>query len=92
MDLLKDCRAPCITFAEVTEGIQGDQNKALSKRPQLDKETWKIFCAKITEMGKRLEDENMPLAYHHHMGTVIQSQEDTERLIDNTGDAVKIGY
>ena len=90
LDLLKDCRAPCITFAEVTEGIQGDQNKALSKRPQLDKETWKIFCAKITEMGKRLEDENMPLAYHHHMGTVIQSQEDTERLIDNTDDAVKI--
>ena len=80
LDLLKDCRAPCVTFAEVTEGIQGDQNKALSKRPQLDKETWKIFCDKITEMGRRLEDENMPLAYHHHMGTVIQTQEDIERL------------
>ena len=90
LDLFKDCRARCITFAEVTEGIQSDQNIALSKRPQLDKETWKIFCEKISEMGKRLEDENMPLAYHHHMGTVIQSQEDTERLIDNTDDAVKL--
>ena len=90
LDLFKDCEAPCIVFAEVTDSIQSDQSKALSKRPQLDKETWKIFCAKITEMGKRLEDENMPLAYHHHMGTVIQSQEDTERLIDNTDDAVKL--
>ena len=90
LDLLKDCKAPCIVFAEVTDSIQSDQSKALSKRPLLDSEHWKIFCEKITEIGKRLEDEGMPLAYHHHMGTVIQSQEDIERLIDNTGDAVKL--
>ena len=35
-------------------------------------------------MGKYLEDQGMPLAYHHHMGTVIETQEDTERLLDNT--------
>ena len=46
LDLFKDCEAPCIVFAEVTDSIQSDQSKALSKRPQLDKETWKIFCAK----------------------------------------------
>ena len=90
LDLFKDCKAPCIVFAEVTDSIQSDQSKALSKRPLLDSEHWKIFCEKITEIGKRLEDEGMPLAYHHHMGTVIQSQEDIERLIDNTGDAVKL--
>ena len=90
LDLFKDCKAPCIVFAEVTDSIQSDQSKALSKRPLLDSEHWKVFCEKITEIGKRLEDEGMPLAYHHHMGTVIQSQEDIERLIDNTGDAVKL--
>ena len=90
LDLFKDCKAPCIVFAEVTDSIQSDQSKALSKRPLLDRGDWKIFCEKITEIGKRLEDEGMPLAYHHHMGTVIQSQEDIERLIDNTGDAVKL--
>jgi len=41
-------------------------------------------------MGKRLEDEGVPLAYHHHMGTVIQTQEDTSRLIENTGNSVKL--
>mgnify|MGYP002413375132 CR=1 FL=1 len=35
-------------------------------------------------------DENMPLAYHHHMGTVIESQKDTERLLENTHDSVKL--
>ena len=32
----------------------------------------------------------MPLAYHHHMGTVIQSQRDTERLMSETNDSVKL--
>ena len=34
----------------------------------------KSFCNKISEMGKYLEDQGMPLAYHHHMGTVIETQ------------------
>ena len=72
LDLFKDCNAPCIVFAEVTNSIQADESKPLSKRPKLDKDDWKKFCKKINEVGKRLEGENMPLAYHHHMGTVIQ--------------------
>ena len=90
LDLFKDCNAPCIVFAEVTNSIQADASKPLSKRPKLDKDDWKKFCEKINEVGKRLEGENMPLAYHHHMGTVIQSHEDTERLMNETNDTVKL--
>ena len=32
----------------------------------------------------------MPLAYHHHMGTVIETENDTKRLLDNTSDQVKL--
>ena len=90
LDLFKDCNAPCIVFAEVTDSIQADEKKPLSKRPKLDKDDWKKFCEKINEVGKRLDGENMPLAYHHHMGTVIQSHEDTERLMNETNDTVKL--
>ena len=90
LDLFKDCNAPCMVFAEVTNSIQADESKPLSKRPKLDKDDWKKFCEKINEVGKRLEGENMPLAYHHHMGTVIQSHEDTERLMNETNDTVKL--
>ena len=56
----------------------------------MENEEWNTFCYKISELGKYLEDEGMPLAYHHHMGTVIESQNDTERLLDNTHDSVKL--
>ena len=90
LNLFKDCKAPCIVFAEVTDSIQGDENKPLSKRPTLDNDAWISYCKKINEVGKRLEDEEMPLAYHHHMGTIIETEEDTSRLIENTKDTVKL--
>jgi len=44
----------------------------------------------INEISKMMIDENMPLAYHHHMGTIIETEEDTSRLIENTKDTVKL--
>jgi inosose dehydratase len=90
LQLFKDCKAPCLVFAEVSGSIQGDPNRKLSSRPKMDNDEWKTFVKKISEMAKYLEGEGMPLAYHHHMGTVIESQEDTERLLDNTDDCVKL--
>ena len=90
LDLFKDCNAPCIVFAEVSGSIQGDPNRKLSTRPQMDNEEWNSFCNKLSEMGKFLESEGMPLAYHHHMGTVIETHEDTIRLLENTDDSVKL--
>ena len=90
LKLFQDCKAPCIVFAEVSDSIAGDPDKSLSSRPQMNKEGWKEFCNKISEMGKFLEDQGMPLAYHHHMGTVIETQNDTERLLESTTDHVKL--
>ena len=90
LKLFQDCKAPCIVFAEVSDGIAGDQSRKLSSRPKMENDEWKSFCNKISEMGKYLQDQGMPLAYHHHMGTVIESQKDTERLIENTSDEVKL--
>jgi len=90
LKLFKDCNSPCIVFAEVSGSIQGDPNRKLSTRPQMEKDEWNKFCNKISELGKYLEDQGMPLAYHHHMGTVIETQKDTERLLDNTHDSVKL--
>ena len=90
LNLFKDCNAPCIVFAEVSGSIQGDPNRKLSTRPQMEKDEWQKFCEKISELGKYLEDEGMPLAYHHHMGTVIETQKDTERLMENTHESVKL--
>lgn len=90
LDLFKVCNAPCMVFAEVSGSIQKQKKIPLSKRPILKSDEWKSFYNKINEVSKYMEDYGVPLAYHHHMGTVVQSQEDTERLIDNTSSSVKL--
>ena len=90
LKLFQDCKAPCMVFAEVYGSIQSDPNTNLSKRPRMDLDESKKYYKKISEMGKYLEDQDMPLAYHHHMGTCIESEEDTRRLLENTEDSVKL--
>jgi len=90
LKLFKDCNAPCMVFAEVSGSIQGDPKRKLSSRPQMNNDEWKSFNDKLSDMGKYLEDQGMPLAYHHHMGTVIETENDTIRLLENTNDSVKL--
>ena len=90
LQLFKEVSSPMYSFAEVSGSIQSDPNRRLSTRPQMESDEWKKYCHKISEMGKYLEDQGMPLAYHHHMGTIIETQKDTERLLDNTHESVKL--
>ena len=90
LTLFKDCQSPCMVFAEVTNSIQGDASAPLSKRLILNKDEWKSLINKINEISLYMEDQGMPLAYHHHMGTVIQTEEDTYRLIENTKESVHL--
>jgi len=90
MDLFKDCKSPCMVFAEVTNSVQGDPKTPLSKKPKLSEDEWKLLISRINEISKMMIDENMPLAYHHHMGTVIETEDETRRLIESTSDNVKL--
>ena len=90
MDLFKDCKSPCMVFAEVTNSIQSDPKAPLSNKPKLSEEEWKLLISRINEISKMMIDENMPLAYHHHMGTVIETEAETRRLIESTNDSVKL--
>ena len=90
MDLFKDCKSPCMVFAEVTNSVQGDPKTPLSKKPKLSEDEWKLLISRINEISKMMIDENLPLAYHHHMGTVIETEDETRRLIESTSDSVKL--
>jgi inosose dehydratase len=90
LKLFKDCKSPCMVFAEITNSVQGDPKTPLSQRPKLSKDEWNILISRINEISKMMIDENMPLAYHHHMGTVIETEEETKRLMESTIDSVKL--
>lgn len=90
LTLLKDCGATVLIFAETSNAIHGDRRTPLADRPHLQPDEWKPFGARMTDVAKHVADHGLALAYHHHMGTVVESADDIARLMDATGDAVHL--
>ena len=77
-----------LVYAETSAGIAGDRSRPLSRRPRLHHDEWRGFGGKLTELADALGDGGLRLAYHHHMGTVIETEAEIERLMKTTGDSV----
>ncbi len=88
--LLKDMGTHVFIVAECTRTIHGDKSKPLSSRPKMTEAEWKRFTERLTKLAELLRKEGFQLVYHHHMGTVVQTQEEIDRLMQETGEAVHL--
>src|SRR6266480_2697187 len=85
LDLLKAVGSSVLVFADVSGAIHGNRQRPLAERPRLQAGEWREFGRRITDVAAVTAAEGVRLAYHHHMGTVVQSQEDIDTLMDATG-------
>ena len=92
INLLKLVNADVFVFADVSGSIQGDQSRKLSTRPNMENAEFVEYCKKINEISNRLNDEGIPMSYHEHMGTIIQTENDIDRFMDNTNDNTFLLY
>ena len=90
IELYKLINSSVFIFADVSGSIQGKSKIPLSRRPRLKDNEWSNYCNKISEIAKRLSDIGLPMSYHEHMGTIIQSEQDIYRLLDNTDDKTSL--
>jgi inosose dehydratase len=77
-----------LIFAETTGSVAGARATALSRRPRLAEDDWKDFGAKLTALAGHVARRGVALAYHHHMGTVIETETEIDRLMATTGNSV----
>jgi len=88
--LLKALGCKVLIAAECTGTVHGDKTKTLSQRPLLSEPQWARFSSGLTAFAERLAGVGLTLVYHHHMGTVVQSGAEIDRLMAETGPAVKL--
>ena len=62
-----------LILAETSNAIHTDRAMPLSRRPVLADADWPAFADRLTALGDAVAAEGLALAYHHHMGTVVQS-------------------
>lgn len=85
LDLLKAVGSTVLVFADVSGAVHSDQRRPLSERPLLKAGDWRDFGRRITQVAAATAAEGVRLAYHHHMGTVVQSEADIDTLMDVCG-------
>ena len=90
LELLKSVGASVLVFADVSDAVHGDLARPLSARPRLKPSEWREFGRRVTEVAAATAGEGVRLAYHHHMGTLVESEADVDALMESTGDEVAL--
>ncbi|MFV0301549.1 MAG: myo-inosose-2 dehydratase [Paracoccus sp. (in: a-proteobacteria)] len=83
-----DCRV-CIT-CECSNTVHGSPDIPANDRPRLTAAEMAAFGAKMETFAAYLASEGITLAYHHHMGTVVESPEDIDAFMAATGPATHL--
>lgn len=79
---------PVMLYAETTGTVQNQINVPVAERPRMPDEEFKSYGDKLTELAEWLRAEGCPMTYHHHMGTVVETEHEVDLLMAKTGDAV----
>lgn len=90
LDLLKAMGSKVIIVCETSNAIHGDNDKPLSERPMLEEARWEEFGASVEALAEYAGAQGIALVYHHHMGTVVQSEDEIDLLMRHTGPHTKL--
>ena len=82
--------APCIVYAKCSNTVQGNIAVPVNDRPKFARADIRAYAAKLSELAKWMADQGMPLAYHHHMGSFIEDEEDVNALMEGSTPEVKL--
>ncbi|MDR6817685.1 inosose dehydratase [Neorhizobium sp. 2083] len=85
LDLLKAMGSKVIIVCETSNAIHGDDGKPVNDRPKLADGEWKSFGAGVEALAEFAAGQGITLVYHHHMGTIVESEDEIDKLMANTG-------
>ena len=81
-DFLKAMGAKVIGVSEQSYSIQGKDQPIFEGKYVMNDEEWKLLTDGLNKLGQIAKDKGMMLTFHHHMGTVIQTEEEIDRFMN----------
>ena len=86
LEFLAAVGANRINVSEQSYSIQGQMDTPVlaDHRHVMNDEEWDRFCKGLNHLGKIAKERGFKLCFHHHMGTVVQTAEETDRMLANT--------
>lgn len=81
---LKEMGAKVVGISEQSYSIQGTDKPVFEEKYVMNDEEWDTFCKGLNKLGKVAKDMGIKLCLHHHMGTVVQTEAEIDRMMANT--------
>ncbi|WP_262692721.1 myo-inosose-2 dehydratase [Kordiimonas aestuarii] len=88
LSLLTAMGCDVVVWAETTGCVHGMQGARLSSRPEMTDDEWPVFTRRLSEIAAHVKGRGLKLAYHHHMGTVVETEAEIDRMMMETSDDV----
>ena len=85
LDILKGMGSKVIIVCETSNAIHGADGVAVNDRPRLEADRWTDFGAGIEALAEFSAAQGITLVYHHHMGTIVETEAEIDRLMAVTG-------
>jgi inosose dehydratase len=89
LDLLKAMGCTVCIACETSNAIHGSDTP-LKDSPVLAAGDWPGFGAKVEAIAAFTALQGVTLAYHHHMGTVVETPEEIDLFMEHTGPETKL--
>ena len=90
LTLFRELGAPCLVYGETAGTIQNVRSAPISTRRTLSENEIERYGERLTAFAEFCAAQEGPLAFHHHMGTAIETERDLELLMNHTGEAVHL--
>lgn len=85
IEFLKKMGAKVVGISEQSYSVQGELDTPIfGHKHVMNDEEWKRLCDGLNRLGQCAKDHDMILTFHHHMGTVVQTAEEVDRMMENT--------
>ncbi|MER8956050.1 myo-inosose-2 dehydratase [Mesorhizobium sp. M0833] len=88
LKLLRDLGARIVVYADTSRGRHDGIFAPISERPRLADSDWPSYGEKLTALADRMAAFGVGMAFHHHMGTIVETDDEVDRLMVATGRGV----
>jgi len=85
LNLFKDVGASVIVYGETFNTVQNKIEIPLNKRPKLNQYDINEYGIKLTKLAEHCAEQGVPLTFHHHMGTAVESEDEINKVMLSTG-------
>lgn len=85
IDFTKAAGGSHINACECSNTVHGNDGVPVNDRPIMSDQEWERFTSGYETLSALAAAEGVKMGYHHHMGTIIESEADIDRFMSMAG-------